>query len=258
MSATPGTPRSAARRRPIAPAAGQRVSSRSASKRPICGLGRCWRVEQEPAVLMVEQHPLAIVADRDRGQRGRHAQDMLDRAEVDPVPFQLVRVKLPLASSPTRLISAASTPASPPPPPRCRPCRPARRRGRRRYACRVTRGTSRIAEDEIDDGDADAQDPCHCLPELVAATVAGLWGAVQVGCRQSISAACGSPASARCDRDRDSAPRLRCRRRIQDKLQITIGSGEKHMKRLSIALAGAAGHWSRSLVPRKRPLPIWP
>ena len=39
---------------------------------------------------MVEQHPLAIVADRDRGQRGRHAQDMLDRAEVDPVPFQLV------------------------------------------------------------------------------------------------------------------------------------------------------------------------
>ena len=130
---------------------------------------------------MVEQHPLTIVTDRDRGQRGRHAQDMLYRAEVDPVPFQLVEGEsavsvLTQAANQRRLDAKLG----------CCHRRVAGDAAQHRVEVigDVLAGSPRhlaVAEDEVDDGDADAQDPCHCLPELVAATVAGVWGAVQVG-----------------------------------------------------------------------------
>ena len=145
-------------------------------ERPIGGRGWRRRVEQEAAVLMVEQHPLTIVADRDRGQRGRHAQDMLDRAEIDPVPFQLVEGEaavgvLTQAAHQRRLDAKLG---------RCHR-RVAGHAAQHRVEVigDVLAGSPRhlaVAEDEIDDGDADAQDPCHCLPELVAATVAGRLG----------------------------------------------------------------------------------
>ena len=176
MSATPGTPRSAASCRPSTPGGGPARVVQDPVEAPIRSLGRCRCVQQQPAVLVVEQHPLAVVAHRDRGQRGRHVQDMLDRAEVEPVPLQLGQgeAAVGILADPAHQRRLRTQP---------------RRRDRRvgRHAAHhgvqavgdmLARHPRQlgIAEDEVDHGDADAQDPCHCLPVLVAITVAWLTG----------------------------------------------------------------------------------
>jgi hypothetical protein len=181
MSATPGTPRSAASFRPKAPAAGPARVGQDRVEMPIRGLGRGRRVEQEPSVLVVEQHALAISANRHRRERGRHVQNMLDGAEVEPVPLQLGQ------SEPAVGVRAE----------------PAHQRRLGTELGGSDRGVGRhathhgvqvvgdmlardprqlaVAEDEVDHGDADAQNTCHCLPVSVAITVARLARAVHVG-----------------------------------------------------------------------------
>ena len=180
MSATPGTPRSAARLQPHR--SGRRPAGivQDRVEAAICGLGRCWGIQQEPSVLIVEQHPLAVVADRDGGQRRRHVQDMLDRAQVEPVPLQLGQGE-----------AAVGILADPAHQRRLRTQPRRRDRGIGRHAAHhgvqavgdmLARHPRQlgIAEDEVDHGDADAQDACHCLPVLVAITVAWLTRAVHV------------------------------------------------------------------------------